>query len=722
MSPVPDHTRVRETVDDTVGPVTIAASEPKTRLFAQLLGILPVIVAIGAAIATTELRTAVLQALPLVLKYVALLVVLPLLATFGLRRFGCRVSYPHALAFVSAVAFIAFAGAHQVVAVILFAGLAATAGGALLGSRASEASSAEVTTALLAGSALSVGAMAWLLPLPVHSRLAYTAIGALALYAGRGASATMMARLATDARRMTAMHPAMSTLCVAVAGLCVVFAWLPSLGYDDNSGHLLMAYQLEASGYYHMDISTHLGALTPWLNNVLHSYLTLVAGGDARPLVGVIWLLFGCTGSYRLARALGAGEQASLAAATLYASYPLTAYFTTTLQVDGASAATLLHLLAATVDRSRQPVSPGIAGALMGLLAGLKMTNLVFVALIVPVLMWKWTREGRLRCIVTAALAAAFVSASSYVYAWIVTGNPVFPFYNALFKSPYMSAENFVDPRWQSGFDLGTLWGITFDTSRFMEAYPGAAGLSLVAFSGALLLAIVGRGRPAVLVAGAIAVGLLFFHQVQYLRYLFPVIAVLGTVAVVTLFAFLGRRSAIASVVIVVVAQCALMRTTSWMFNDGAVDRLVASGPAARNDLERQYAPERVLLQRLVERDRPFCALSASRDAPYIALGGGSVASTAWYDFRMSRAGGWADQDASGARWKQVLSSTGVTHVLLRSSAVNAAMHVALAEAGFELVDAEGDAQAWARLTANASACQGRLFTPRDEALRLRGG
>ncbi|MFZ5657628.1 MAG: glycosyltransferase family 39 protein [Pseudomonadota bacterium] len=705
-------------------PMTAASNGSKSAPVAWAVGLAPIALALLLVAANVEFQSALRGALPLLVRYLVLLVVLPLAVALVLQRLGQPTGYGAVLATANVVAFLAFAGPGLALAAVLVVGASLSIGGVLLRERLHDATIAQVMAAAVAGLALLLGAVAWCLPLPVHSGLVYTVFGSIAIYLGRRRTALMVGCVWSGARQLMARHPGTSTLCIAVAGLSSVFSWLPSLNYDDNSGHLLMAYQLKVSGYYRMDVSTHLGALTPWLNNVLHSVLTLIGGVDARPLVGTLWLVLGFTGSYRLARSLGGSEWAGLTSAVLYASYPLTAYFGTTLQVDAASTAVTFHLLAATFDSAgrSERLPAAIAGALMGLLAGLKMTNLVFVAPIALVLVWRWGRQGRFRDIAVAAAVAAFVAGSCYAYALFITGNPVFPFYNALFASPYMPAENFVDPRWQGGFELRSIWDITFATSRFMEAYTGAAGISLIAFSGAFVLALVGRGRQALVTLGALAIGLFFFYQVQYLRYLYPVIAVLGTVAVVVLFERVGERIAWLAIVAVVVVQCGLVRTTSWMFNDGAVDRLLAEGPSVRDDLERQYVPERVLLQRLLYRDRPVCILNTSRGAPYIAAGAGNAMSTAWYDVRMSRAADWASRDVSGARWKQVLSSTGVSHVLVRQSELDAGARRALGAARYRLTDVEGDAQLWSRPDADALACQQRLFAPRDEARRMRAG
>lgn len=72
----------------------------------------------------------------------------------------------------------------------------------------------------------------------------------------------------------------------------------------------------------------------------------------------------------------------------------------------------------------------------------------------------------------------------SMLLIWYKTGNPLFPFLNGLFKSPYFAPSNFQDPYtvWQRflGFDLHSLLSIVFDTSRNTEYVNRSSGFHLL--------------------------------------------------------------------------------------------------------------------------------------------------------------------------------------------------------------------------------------------------
>ena len=66
------------------------------------------------------------------------------------------------------------------------------------------------------------------------------------------------------------------------------------------------------------------------------------------------------------------------------------------------------------------------------------------------------------------------VAASSYCYAVLVTGNPLFPFFNEVFRSPYYPLENMRDLKWMAGVTWRAPWDLVFRSEAFGQYYPGA--------------------------------------------------------------------------------------------------------------------------------------------------------------------------------------------------------------------------------------------------------
>ena len=95
-----------------------------------------------------------------------------------------------------------------------------------------------------------------------------------------------------------------------------------------------------------------------------------------------------------------------------------------------------------------------LAGGAAGLASGLKLTNAIFVvALVIAIVPTIGTAKLDVATKSVAALGVGIAAGFALTAAWNVYlamywGSPVFPFYNAIFRSPYGDLTNFRDQRW----------------------------------------------------------------------------------------------------------------------------------------------------------------------------------------------------------------------------------------------------------------------------------
>lgn len=581
------------------------------------------------------------------------------------------------------------------------------------------ASRSGIAIALMAGMACLSALVGWLLPVPLHHRAAYLVV-ALVLVVVRWRALRAMAREASATLHgMLSAHPGWSILLIGATTIASLGLWLPSLNYDDNAVHLILPSQLLADGYYRLDVQTQSWAVAPWANNVLHAIAAMFAGQEARASVALLWLLLGMSGAWRLARAVGGSPNVALAAVAVFAAQPLTGYFTTTMQVDGANAAILLHLAAIAATPAASRPGAAVIGLLAGLLLALKTSNLVYM---LPLLAWmarSLPHGARLRWLGTFALCLLPVAASSYAYAWLVTGNPLFPFYNAVFKSSYYPLENFRDLKWMAGVSWSSLWDITFRTDAYGQFFPGAAGLAVLATLPALIVDAVRRPASRWLALWALATGLLLFWFMQYLRYIFPALAVLAVLGTVALARFADRRVFAAAVVALVMSDALLMPTTSWIARENHWAQLLREGPAARADIERKVMPERALLARIMARDPNACVLMSNPKAPFVGTGRGHAMSLhRRYDPELWRARNDAETDASGGKWRDLLARIGASHVIV-DPGVEPLLARTLAGLGHVVLDREGPVELIAAAQLEQRRCTLALRNGRDQSRRL---
>lgn len=568
---------------------------------------------------------------------------------------------------------------------------------------------------LLVGLALIAALVGWTLPFQVHYPVLYFLLLALLLAVRWRKLTPQLASASRAWHALAATHPIWLTLAVAATGVATLGLWLPTLNFDDNAAHLLLTDQLLAENYYRLDVSSQIWAVAPWANNVLHAVSALLSGEEARVPVAALWLAVGVAGAYRLARALDASPATAIAAAAVYASHPLTAYYGSTMQVDGAVAGVLMHFACELVRDRGRLLAPISLGALLGLLAGLKSSNAAYVLLPLAWLLIHAWRNHVMARLMVVVLAAAVIGGASYFYAIAITGNPVFPLFNSIFKSPYFPLTDFHDYRWDSGFGWTALWDLTFDTGRFGETYAGSAGIALLALLPGVAVEIIRRGTGRWVALWLLAAGALMFWQIQYFRYVFPAIAIVSTVGVVGLGRSLDTRVLALVVAAIVVVNALLVPNLTWMTVSDPWKTLVSERSSGATTVQRAYTAPRVLLDRLHLMAPKACVLAV--DEPVVAGFDGRVNAISNYDPRLSEAYAWAEVDASGHRWREILHVVGPSHIIVRSPGTWA-LTLALTAMDYVPIDSEATLQVWAHRDPNQRSCTRDFQRRRDEAHR----
>ncbi|MEG3048659.1 MAG: hypothetical protein RR792_00530 [Thermomonas sp.] len=620
---------------------------------------------------------------------------------------------------------VGFAALPALAGVVVYAGIGTVLAGVMLvlvalgiGTRLADGVRSPAI-ALLVGLAMLAALVGWLLPFPIHRRWVYLLLAALVIAWRARALATLLREGAMTMREGASRHPAWAILVIAAATIASLGLWLPSLNYDDNAVHLILQAQLLADGYYHLDVQSQSWAVAPWANNVLHAVAAMLAGHEARAVDAAIWVLVGIDGARRLASALGATPRVALAAAAVFAVQPFAGYFTTTMQVDGASAAILLQLAAVAVLPAAQRPGPLAIGAIGGLLLALKTINLLFAS---PLIVWlALSSAPGLRLQWTLRMLAILlpVAASSYCYAMLVTGNPLFPFFNAVFRSPYYPLENMRDLKWMAGVTWRAPWDLLFRSEVFGQYYAGASGIAMLATLPAVVIAAVRKPAMRWLAVWVLLVAAALFMQMQYLRYLFPAYAMLAVLGVVALSRLLDWRGFVMALVVLVAADAALMPTTSWIVRANPWAGLLRDGPASRDALIAEFMPERALLERVIAREPDACVLMTDPRRPFVGAGRGHALSMhRRYDPELWRARNAAEADASGAAWRALLARIGASHLIIDPRKEPLLAKV-LEDSGYVVLDRQSGVELRALADGAARRCAPALQASRDAAATL---
>lgn len=599
--------------------------------------------------------------------------------------------WAHTLAGIGCAALVFFAGPLPVAATLLLAALAVAIGSLWVALR----SATDVVIALASGLALIAGALGWLLPYPLHHRFVYLAV-ALGVCVWRRHALLAGARAVyRDWRSAVDAAPVWAALAVMLVGLASTGAWLPTMQADDLAYHLGLPFQLQLNGVYAPDPALQIWALAPWLGDVVQGIAQVLAGGEARGAVDALWLALSAAALGLLTMTLRADARTAWLVVAVFASQPLLTALAAGMQTELPATALLAALALVIVQRERSTHALFVGAALAGGLFALKFGQLV--AALVMLIWAAWRTRGRIGGLpraVVALLVFFLVAGSSYFHAWRISGNPLLPLFNDVFRSPLMPAHALGDARWQTGFTPWLPWSMTFDSARYLEASAGACGFALVMLGGAWLLALAQRETRSLAVAAS-AVMLLPLLAVQYARYAFPGIALLLPPLLIAAAAALSTRRFAVLAVALCALNLAFQANAPWPISTVARKRLLTNFGDADYVLQR-FAPERVLIADLRRRDPgDSVVLAMDKQAANIAELAGRGRTVAWYAPSLEAKRLRADEDASGALWRQLIEGTGATWLLLRPDRLGDAQRAALASGAAQRITTVGEAELW---------------------------
>lgn len=463
----------------------------------------------------------------------------------------------------------------------------------------------------------------------------------------------------------------------AVAAITLVHllvAAMPETGHDALVSHLMMPARIAFRGAWEFDVASHVWCVMPALGDWLYTVGYVLAGETGARFVNLGCVLLLARLVFDAARWLGAERTAALAAVLLFLTTPLTLTETSSLFIEGAWSCCVVGMAMAVlravargtpdVERSGHLV---VAGVLAGGGMAAKMVTMLSLPLLGLLLLVRWRVWWRDRrgAMVVAAISFVALGCQPYVRALWLTGNPVFPFFNATFRSSHYPPENFVAPHI---FDHGATWDVlyrmTFASGRYLEAAPGAAGFQwlLLVVPALLGYVVVGHRRALVLAGFAAATLWLVFSQTAYLRYVFPTFAIASALAGASLAGALphtrGGLLLIGSVVVAVVLNLVCFATGGY---NHEVDLRVLIAERAERDHLAVRQPLRVAVQLVNELNREMTPVALF--GPALAAGlHADVLTPNWYNHVFA---GQVAAATTPEALGELLAGLRVRHVLL---------------------------------------------------------
>lgn len=309
-------------------------------------------------------------------------------------------------------------------------------------------------------------------------------------------------------------------------------ALMPEVGHDALAMHLFIPAHLAARHEWGYDVSTYVWAVMPMLGDWLFSIGYMLAGETTARLINV-GFIFALSWFVRdLVIWAGGSALGARWAVLLFLTTPLTFTESSSLFIESVWAAfivagslSVFKLLQKNADQATQLK---VAGLLLGAAAAAKAVTFTIlpVLLLLLVLRYRtWAQRRLISAIVLGLILFIAIGGIPYVTSWHLTGNPVFPFFNQIFKSPFWPTVAFEAPAvFGKGLNWDVIYQATFHTERFLESKPGAPGFQwmLLFFPALLVLLLYRQHRGVALFAVAGLSIALTFQSLNYLRYVYP--------------------------------------------------------------------------------------------------------------------------------------------------------------------------------------------------------
>jgi hypothetical protein len=591
-------------------------------------------------------------------------------AAAALLRRLAGLSWAEGFALFFVLAWIAFVGPLPALATALLALASLSLGLMLAGSHLGAVATA------IAGAALFAGAVGWLLPIPLHVRATYLVLQLGLCALARDRLGTALRGLHADWRAALAADPSASAFAILCVGLASIGCWIPTVQFDDLAYHLGLPSQLTALGYYRMDAHSQIWALAPWAGDIVQAIAQLVAGREARGAVDGAWLVAIATLSWQLAAALGLSVRGRWMCTALAASQPLLAALVGGMQAELPATAAVLAL-AFTVARADAELEAASAipfALFAGLLIALKTGFIALIAPLLVIVLWKRRRKLSVRAGATALVVFVVVAGSSYAYAELLTGNPLFPLLNNWLQSPLLPAVNLQDPRWSAPIGWDFPWRLTFYSRDYGEGWNGLAGFTLLALLGAIPAALLLKSLRWLTVAALLSAAAAL-AAVHYFRYAFPALMLLIPCLAGAAFAILPERAALRLLVGAVGLNLLFQGASFWTLHSGAVTREV--GALSTEPVLRRFAPERLLIAAARQRQPDGNVLLCGAGEPFAAELAGHGFTVTHYDPELEALARNADDDPSGAKWHALFAHTNA-RLAITDDKASAALRYAL--------------------------------------------
>ncbi|WP_431480514.1 phospholipid carrier-dependent glycosyltransferase [Pseudomonas thivervalensis] len=340
----------------------------------------------------------------------------------------------------------------------------------------------------------------------------------------------------------TPLQTGLDVLICSFACLYVLVAFMPEVGHDALAMHLFVPSHLAQRHQWSFDASTYVWAVMPMLADWIYSIVYMLAGETAARLSNSAFTLLLAWQIRNMTLWAGGSATSARWASLIFLSTPLAFAESSSLHIESAWTAFMMAGTLAILKVSRFTPDPRerlsqllLAGVLLGFALATKAVTLSVLPVLLVILLLQlkaWAIPGIAKTLLLGSAGLTLAGATPYLSAGYLTGNPVFPFFNAVFHSPLWPNFNFEPPAtFGTGMTWDTLYRMVFKSPQFIEGRVGAAGFQWLLLPTAAVAVLLSGNRKAlcILLVGAGAM-FMTFHSTAYLRYVFPSFALFSVI------------------------------------------------------------------------------------------------------------------------------------------------------------------------------------------------
>lgn len=308
-------------------------------------------------------------------------------------------------------------------------------------------------------------------------------------------------------------------------------ALMPELSHDALASHLFIPSYVSQVNQWGFDVNTYVWAVMPLLADWIFTISYMLGGETASRIINIGFLFILCKLIYNFVVFLGGNKTGAKWTILLFLSMPLTFTESSSLYVEVIWASFIISGVLAIFKLSMFDLDQRKHILFAGILFGFAFSTKVITATIIPPLLFvlllsykKWFFKETHISLFIGLLFFCLVGMVPYVTAWVIAQNPVFPFFNSVFKSPYYFAESFNNPRFNSGLTIDFLYQMIFNSGKYLESQSGVTGLHWITIFLPSIVYVVftKNARALTLVFVSILTVVIVFKFQSYLRYIFP--------------------------------------------------------------------------------------------------------------------------------------------------------------------------------------------------------